>query len=249
MALERVEDTQLGITGNRDLLVYQKVSVSEFREFVNQTSYLTDCEKQGGGWIFEAGKEWTRKVDASWDNPYRRQKEQDPVGLVSWHDAALFANWKSAREGLTEAYQIGRTDDGWMVEWVHWADGYRLPTVEECKKVVAASATNLTIRDGLSKRKSSTDTGPNWIYERVSDGGTLEWCWDPQIAGAAERSDRCHSQAAARGHPQCLVAGGNDSPPLDCHGPCDPEIALCTLGFRLVRHASGEMPVIHELAS
>ncbi len=51
-----------------------------------------------------------------------------PVASVSWDDAARYANWLSAREGLPPVY---REDNGKMVAVVPMTTGYRLPTEAE----------------------------------------------------------------------------------------------------------------------
>ncbi len=54
--------------------------------------------------------------------------EQQPVVNVSWDDAARYANWLSAREGLPAAY---REEAGAMLAVKPMTTGYRLPTEAE----------------------------------------------------------------------------------------------------------------------
>lgn len=54
--------------------------------------------------------------------------DKQPVVRVSWDDAARFANWVSAREGLPEAY---RESEGRMVPVQPANTGFRLPTEAE----------------------------------------------------------------------------------------------------------------------
>ena len=131
MAMGRGDDTKHGITIENISFSDGNVSVGAFREFVTRTGYRTDCEKLGGGWVVADKKQWAQRLDACWDNPYMPQEEHDPVVLVSWYDAATFANWKSRRDGLRTAYTITKTEVLWTVEWDRKADGYRLPTEAE----------------------------------------------------------------------------------------------------------------------
>lgn len=55
-------------------------------------------------------------------------KEEHPMVLVSWYGAAAYANWRSAREGLTPCYNLST----W--ECTFGAGGYRLPTEAEWEK-------------------------------------------------------------------------------------------------------------------
>ncbi len=98
-----------------------EVTRGQFRQFVEETGYETDAEREGG-WFVWTGSIWERKFNASWRVPYFPQSERDPVVMVSWNDAAEFCNWLSRREGLVPFY-IGRAT------WEDWsANGYRLPT-------------------------------------------------------------------------------------------------------------------------
>jgi formylglycine-generating enzyme required for sulfatase activity len=69
------------------------------------------------------GSQWETKADANWKNPYFSQGDNQPVVLVSWIDAVNYCNWRSRREGLTQAYSI----NGENVSWNRGANGYRLP--------------------------------------------------------------------------------------------------------------------------
>jgi formylglycine-generating enzyme required for sulfatase activity len=55
-------------------------------------------------------------------------REHQPVVLVSWQQAAQFANWLSRREGLPPFY---REQNGIVVGWDEAATGYRLPSEAE----------------------------------------------------------------------------------------------------------------------
>ncbi len=76
-----------------------EVTVGEFREFVEDTGYLTKAEKGDGcrGWtgsVFERSKEFY------WDNPGFSQTDRHPVVCVSWNDAQAFIEWKREKTGL-----------------------------------------------------------------------------------------------------------------------------------------------------
>lgn len=60
-------------------------------------------------------------------NPSAFSGENLPVDSVSWMDAILYCNARSAQEGLTPAYTV----EGQNVSWDRSANGYRLPTEAE----------------------------------------------------------------------------------------------------------------------
>jgi len=209
------------------------VTVGEFREFVRRTAYITDCERHDSGWIFVRGK-WQKKYDASWDNPYIDQEEDDPVVLVSWHDAVMFANWKSARDGLTKAYSFVRTQDDCIVGVDPSAAGYRLPTEREWEAATCSSPVAL-VRPETLKQSDQRFPGARW-----SQGGSacdrFEWCWDPGEPAASGGA----GNHAVSGFTEPRICRGANVVGLDgrleaSRGACDPFSAATTLGFRLVR--------------
>ncbi len=79
-----------------------EVTVGQFRQFVSQTGYKTDAEKNGkGGYGFSAANRLEQKPEYTWHNPGFSQGDEHPVVIVSWSDAAAFCDWLSRREGKT----------------------------------------------------------------------------------------------------------------------------------------------------
>jgi len=212
----------------------RKVTVGDFREFVSRTSFLTDCERRGGGWIF-VRKKWEQKPDASWDNPYMDQGEDDPVVLVSWHDAVKFANWKSAREGLGQAYTFVPTDKECLVSVDFASAGYRLPTEREWEAAPRDPVGPLM--PGTKPRKNVNAVEQMFPGGLWGEGGwpsdRLEWCWDPgDLAGEGIVNFSKTGLAQpriCRGRNTVRQNGRQPS-----RGACDPFAAATTLGFSLV---------------
>lgn len=212
-----------------------EVSVGEFREFVRETGYRTDCEKVGGGWVLAAKRQWIRKSDACWDNPYGPLEENDPVVLVSWYDAVIFANWKSAREGLSPAYAIAGTSDCITVKWNRRADGYRLPTVVEWREAVCEDA-------GAERRaRASRALGPGLPPSPWCEGGAggfkFEWCWDAEEAAQPDQQAVFFGGRSASTR-VCGSSAGDKSVKRDlakCCACCAPVTAASVLGIRLIR--------------
>ena len=165
-----------------------EVTVGLFRRFVDETSYVTDAEREGSARIFD-GKKWTDKKGASWRAPGFTQGEDHPVTCVNWNDAVRFCNWLSEKEGRTPCYKV----EGESVTWDRNVDGYRLPTEAEWEYACRAGTksrffTGDTDSDLGRAGWYSGNTGgkthpigkkdPNaWgLYDMHGNVG--EWCWD-----------------------------------------------------------------------
>lgn len=86
---------------NRYQLTTTEVSVGQFKQFVNDTNYKTDAERninEQGCWTLdpaEIEEPWSYKSWASWRNPYEGMKIDDshPVACVSPNDINTFLTW------------------------------------------------------------------------------------------------------------------------------------------------------------
>lgn len=236
----RVEGTELG----GELLCsipIEAVTVGAFREFVMQTSYLSDCERFGGAWVLATNGQWARKRDACWDHPYRRQAEHDPVGFMSWYDAVCFANWKSDNEGLATAYDVAWINGTRRVAWDRAAAGYRLPTKAELESLSIAHPIEITSSRVANRECCSSEiaTFPN---SRGGEGSLLrryEWCWTPDADIAREEEGEFVASA-----PTISVNFPTAAQPKEGTGDtahrnetCDLPMTVGQMGFRLVRGA------------
>ena len=81
----------------------QEVTVGQFKQFVLETKYQTDGERDGKGayGINEAGKIEEMHAKFTWKSPGFVQTDDHPVVDVSWKDAKAFCNWLSEKEKKT----------------------------------------------------------------------------------------------------------------------------------------------------
>lgn len=190
------DETQHQVSVSDFQLSSHELTVGEFRDFIDETKYVTYAESNGG-WVQPGGGGWQQRRDANWKNPYFKQGDRNPVVLVSWIDAVNYCNWRSKKEGLTPTYTVNGLD----VKWDRNANGYRLPTEAEWEYACRAgtittfnTGDHLTTAqanfDGTSPygnaprgeyRKRTISTGsfePNaWgLYDMHSNA--FEWCWD-----------------------------------------------------------------------
>lgn len=78
------------------------VTLSEFERFVDDTSYRTEAERDGWGWVWDKG--WVKRDGVSWRAPfndradelYSQNKICVPVLQTSWNDTAQYCTWLSS---------------------------------------------------------------------------------------------------------------------------------------------------------
>jgi formylglycine-generating enzyme len=227
----RSDETPLHIvTVGSFLLSRFEVTVGQFRQFVQDTDYLTSAERQGG-WLIWNGAFWEHRHNASWKNPYFEQADDHPVVMVSWDDAVQFCNWLSRRESLSPFYTIAETvNEDWS------ADGYRLPTeaeweyaarsggrdveyawidCEPCGNVADAMvreafpawpfATWPGYRDGFVNTAPVGSYPPNGAGLFDMSGNVWEWCNDWYVEYAA--TGQVDPRGPSSGTTRCLRGG------------------------------------------
>lgn len=69
-----------------------EVTVGQYKRLVEDTSYKTEPETDGGGWGFDpqARKVSGRRPEFTWRNPGFPQSDEHPVVNVTWNDAVRF---------------------------------------------------------------------------------------------------------------------------------------------------------------
>ena len=85
-------------------LAIHEVTRGQFNQFVDDTGYKTEAEKDGkGGNGYKEG-EWVQAPEFLWNTNLgfkTEQTDEHPVVNVSWNDAVAFCEWLSKKEGVT----------------------------------------------------------------------------------------------------------------------------------------------------
>lgn len=224
-----------------------EVTVGDFKEFVSNAKHVTTAETSGGGYTWD-GKNWVLKPDANWKNPYFAQGDQNPVVLVSWYDAVVYANWLSMKDGLKPSYRIS----GDNVEWDRNADGWRLPTEAEWEYAARGGKES----KGYIYAGKNDPGGVAWYYNNSRgktqpvgtktpnelglfdlSGNVWEWCWD--WYGSYSDAEQLDPEGNTSGADRVYRGGGWFAGASYVRSSIryfiTPGIRLNGLGFRLVR--------------
>lgn len=116
-----------------------EVTIGQFRQFVEDSNYVTDSERIGYGNASSGTRPETVTPEmrkATWRTPGYAVTDDSPVAQVTWNDAIAFCRWLSAHENLDSSYE--GTDDKWMIRY---GNGYRLPTEAEWEFACRAGTT------------------------------------------------------------------------------------------------------------
>ena len=164
-----------------------QLTVGEFRDFVKETGYITDCEKKGGGKVFliEGGQQkYYFDSLACWKFVGYVPNDRQPATFVSWIDAINYCNWRSEKENLKYCYKI----IGDSISWDKSAKGYRLLTEAEWEFVARSGGKDYkfvwgndslpmingqnaaNIKDLAHKNAHSPDVKLKPVWEGYNDG-------------------------------------------------------------------------------
>lgn len=84
-------------------LAKYEVTIGEFKQFIEDTGYRTDADKEGASTIWD-GKSWTKIAGVNWKNDPEGKirpvsEHNHPVIHVSWNDATEYCKWLSKKTG------------------------------------------------------------------------------------------------------------------------------------------------------
>jgi formylglycine-generating enzyme required for sulfatase activity len=205
------------------------VTVGEFRRFVEATGYQTEAEQQDGAYVYDV-KDWGRKSDANWRNPYMSQADDHPVVCISWNDAMAYCEWLSERTG--EQYSLP-TEAEW--EYACRAESevaYCFGDDEKRLKEYAWYARNSKRRTHPVGQKKPNAWGLHDMHGNV-------WEWVQDWFGDYSKESQTNPSGAEQGSLRVFRGGGWVDGAGGCRsayrGRGAPGIRGGILGFRLAR--------------
>ncbi|NQV24756.1 MAG: SUMF1/EgtB/PvdO family nonheme iron enzyme [Rhodopirellula sp.] len=224
------------------------VTRGQFRQFVDETGYRTEGERDGSGGFGIVGKEWKQQSQFTWRTPGFEQDNRHPVVTVSWNDAQEFVKWLTEKTGRTIRLLT-------EVEWEYacragtttfFYNGDELEAVAEIGNTADASFKQqypqfgaINADDGFVHTAPVGQFQPNafGLYDML--GNTWEWCQDWFTADWYAQSLTDDPIGPPSGSSRVCRGGSWDDVAEYCRcayrSNSGPAYRLNHLGFRVVR--------------
>jgi len=214
-----------------------EVSVESFRNFINETGYITDAEKGKGSWIWKDSK-WEEKSSVNWRNPNFNQTENCPVVCVSWNDASAYCKWLSNKTGL---YYRLPTE----AEWEYAARGGKESKGYKYSGSNDLNAVGWFFENARSKTHPIGEKQPNELGIYDMSGNVWEWCRD--WSANYTKDDQYDPHGPDSAYSRVNRGGGFGYGIADCRaavrGATSQNASYYSIGFRTVIDKSAYLTI------
>lgn len=196
-----------------------EVTVAKFKQFVDDTGYKTEAEKEGWSYAW-TGTAWEKKNGVTWKHDAEGKLMSSdlmkhPVIHVSWNDAKAYAKWKDKRLPTEAEWEYAARSGSKGYKYA-WGNG----------NPVGRKGGNIADESGKRKFSSWTiwsgyDDGyvytapigsfePNEFKLYDMTGNVWEWCEDWYDANYYQKRVRDNPQGPAEGTARVLRGGSWD---------------------------------------
>jgi formylglycine-generating enzyme required for sulfatase activity len=182
-----------------------EVTNAEFREFVEETGYVTTAERSfkindktfpPGAMVFYAENPqawWKFKEGANWKHPQGSEssienKENHPVVQVSWYDAMAYAKWAGKRLP-TEAEFEYLARGGKENEIYHWGNDFE-KAIDYVNFHQGDFPVSNEIKDSFEKTAPVKSFPPNSFGLYEISGNAWEWVLDTYYPNAYSKLEQ-----------------------------------------------------------
>lgn len=218
------------------------VTVSEFREFVEKTGYITEAEIFGdsGVYSFETGT-WSLLKGANWKFPEGETKptsiDDHPVTHVSWNDARTYANWIGKRLPTEFEWEFAAKNGENSLDRYSWGNDLVMEGKYKANVWQGQSAKTVNVKDGYLL------TSPVGAFGELNSGLTdmggnvWQWCEDiyESYPGNSTREPKDTKVRSTRGGSFMFDQALDKSFTVTFRGKNSIDTSLFNTGFRCAK--------------
>ena len=206
-----------------------EVTRGQFREFVKETQYKTDAERDGKGGRGAVDGEQLEDPRFIWSaDPGFAQTDDDPVMNVSWSDATAFCEWLSNKQNGVKLV---------LPSEAQWEYACRAGTTTfwHCGDDLALLRQCAWYSRGKTHPVGQLESNAWGLYDM--HGNVLEWCED-RYGGDYYRQSTAHDPTGPSTGSYRVCRGGCWASPVwgyrsAFRGHLKPSDRNCDLGFRV----------------
>lgn len=240
------------------------VTNQEFREFIEDTNYVTEAEQYGWSFVFHTFLSdkvkqkvtqypkqtpwWLVVEGATWEHPEGvdssvEERLDHPVIHVSWHDAQQYCRWAGKRLPTETEWEYAARGGLEQKKYV-WGNELTPNNQHQCNIWQGSFPNNNTMEDGYigtAPAESYTKNGYG-LYNMA--GNVWEWCTDWFAVNIHKRGGKVNPTGASSGTSRVMRGGS-----YLCHDSyCNryrvaartsntPDSSSGNIGFRCVKDA------------
>ena len=223
------------------------VTRGQFRQFVDQTGYQTEGERDGKGGFGVVGTEWKQKPEFTWRTPGFQQDSRHPVVLVTWNDAQAFVEWLGQKSGrrlrlLREAEWEYACRAGTTTLYYNGDDMESLARIansaDRSFKARYSHWAAIDADDGYAETAPAGEFEPNAFGLHDMLGNAWEWCEDRFAADYYADSSVADPSGPASGSSRVLRGGSWYGSAARCRCArrrhLGPALRVDDIGFRVL---------------
>lgn len=216
------------------------VSVEDFRNFINESNYITEAEKFGDAIIFDDIQNKWKLVDgAYWEYPLGVHNEiapnNHPVTQVSWNDALAYCKFYNKTLPSEVQWEYAASERGKKKNQLfYWGNELLVNKEYMCNTWDSGYPNSIGFQDGFKYTSPVGKYKENSLGIFDMAGNVWEWCYNwhlPYVGSSQIFPNELQGKAQRGGSFLCN--------PKYCHGfrlsarsATSPESSLFHVGFR-----------------
>ena len=220
------------------------VTVEDFRNFVNESNYITEAEVFGNAIVFDDSINTWQLIDgANWEYPLGKLKpialDNHPVTQVSWNDALAYCNFCDKTLPNEVQWEYAASERGQKKNQLfYWGNDLLVNNNYMCNTWASGYPNTIGFQDGFKYTSPIAYYPANSLGIYDMAGNVWEWCYNwhlPYEGNSQVFPDELQGKAQRGGSFLCN--------PNYCHGfrlsarsATSPESSLFHVGFRCVKN-------------